>query len=107
RGRIFSDAELNQPKCLNLPPEEFRAAILGQQILSASSRGKWIVVALTDYVLFVSLGMGGDLLLLEPEADLPPTKQQAVFAFRDGWRLAVHFWWFGHLRLVLAEGIPD
>lgn len=105
-GRVLADAELSQPKCLNLPPEEFRRALQGQTVRGACSRGKWIVVTLCDYVLYLSLGMGGDLLLLAPEAPVPP-KQQAVLTFRDGWRLAVHFWWFGHLELVACDRLRD
>lgn len=97
-GRILSDVEVLQPKCLNLPETAFRAALIGARLLNVSQRGKWILVETTQGWLLLNLGMGGEILLVQGD-DLPE-KRRLVFGFSDGDRLAVNFWWFGYAHHV-------
>ena len=64
-GRTIRDVEVLQPKCLNLPVDEFRIALSGSQIQSVSSHGKWLQVKTTRGWLLFNLGMGGEILLTD------------------------------------------
>ena len=97
-ARIISVA-LGQPKCLNLEPQVWEERIMGQRITGVVSHGKWIRFTLERDYWYVSLGMGGELLLLD-EGDELPEKRQAVVRLDDGRKLCIHFWWFGYLHLV-------
>jgi formamidopyrimidine-DNA glycosylase len=100
RGRTILSAQLMQPKCLNLPAEEFAAQLQGERFGAATHRGKWIVANLERHHLLINLGMGGDLLLHEPDEALPEKKLQAVWELEGGARLSFRFWWFGNIHLV-------
>lgn len=95
KGRVFSGAEALQPKCLNLPPDEFAGQLSGQQIQGAYAHGKWIVTRMTEGHLLINLGMGGEVLLLSGRRDLPE-KVRVVLDLEDGACLALNFWWFGY-----------
>lgn len=45
-GLVITDAQVNQPKCLNLPPDEFRHALVGRAFRRVAQRGKWALAAL-------------------------------------------------------------
>jgi formamidopyrimidine-DNA glycosylase len=102
-GRTISAVEVLQPKCLNLPVEEFQIALTGAQILNVTSHGKWLRVETTKGWLLLGLGMGGEILLAD--RDHLPEKHRLVFDFEDGSCLAVNFWWFGyaHFAAILAD----
>ena len=104
-GRTFTASEFRQPKCLNIAPDVFSAAIAGQTIRLAAPRGKWVIVDLDTHHLLLSLGMGGEILLHQPGENLPD-KLQARLDLSDGARLSVHFWWFGYLHLVRMGELP-
>lgn len=93
-----------QPKCLNVPPEEFAAALAGAQIQAVTHRGKWIFVETSQGWLLLNLGMGGEILLVTPES--LPEKRRLVIAFTDGTDLSINFWWFGYAHYV-APGELD
>jgi len=97
-GRQISGVEVLQPKCLNLPPEDFRAALTGAEILGVSSHGKWLQVETTRGWLLLNLGMGGEILLTS--RDGLPEKHRLIFDLDDGACLAVNFWWFGSVHYV-------
>jgi formamidopyrimidine-DNA glycosylase len=97
-GRTIRAIEVLQPKCLNLPEEAFQAALAGAQIRGVSSHGKWLRVDTTQGWLLLGLGMGGEILLTDP--DHLPDKYRLVFDFADGACLAVNFWWFGYAHHV-------
>jgi formamidopyrimidine-DNA glycosylase len=97
-GRTIQAIEVLQPKCLNLPEDEFRAALVGAQIRQASSHGKWLRVHTTQGWLLLGLGMGGEILLTDRQH--LPEKYRLVFDFVDGACLAVNFWWFGYAHYV-------
>lgn len=98
-GRTVTAVDVLQPKCLNVPPDEFASGLVGETIRGARHGGKWIIVTLDDHTLLLSLGMGGEILLHAP-GELLPEKVQAVFDLDDGSRLSVHFWWFGYIHLM-------
>jgi formamidopyrimidine-DNA glycosylase len=93
-GRKFSDIEVLQPKCLNVPVEEFQTRLKGAEILDVRPHGKWLKVESTVGWLLLNLGMGGEILLTQRD-DLPE-KYRLVFDFEDDDCLAVNFWWFGY-----------
>jgi len=104
-GRTVSAMDVVQPKILNMPPEAAAARIAGQRVEGARHRGKWIACCLSEDVLLINLGMGGEILLHSPDEPLPE-KVQAVLTFADGDRLSFHFWWFGYVHLVSPEELP-
>lgn len=58
-GKTFVEAEVLQPKCLNVSPEEFADSLTGAKIGEVTHRGKWIFVKTTKGWLLLNLGMGG------------------------------------------------
>jgi formamidopyrimidine-DNA glycosylase len=97
-GKIIQAIDVIQPKSLNIPAADFTAALTGAQITGAHNRGKWIFTATTRGWLLLNLGMGGELLLLAPDA--LPAKRRLVFYFSDSTCLSVNFWWFGYAHYV-------
>jgi len=97
--RQFSDAEIIQPKSLNVAPEVFAARLIGQRVERVYPHGKWVVTVTTDGYLLVNLGMGGEVLLRTDRHDLPE-KRRAILGFKDGACLSINFWWFGSLHWV-------
>jgi len=91
--REITHIEVLQPKCLNLPPAEFRAGLEGARITGVQSHGKWLEVATTQGWLLLNLGMGGEILLVD-RGRLPERWRLAIDL--DGSCLAVNFWWFGY-----------
>ena len=102
-GRTISGIEVRQPKCLNLPPEEFRPAVLGTRIRRVIAHGKWLKIALSSGWLLLNLGMGGEVLLSDRQH--LPEKHRLVLDLDDGAALAVNFWWFGYMHYV--KNLPD
>ena len=105
-GRTVTDVTVAQPKCLNMSVEAFRHGMLGETIRGARHSGKWVIVPLTRHTLFLSLGMGGEVLLHAPGEPLP-ARIQAAFSLDDGSRLSFHFWWFGHIHLMPNERLAE
>ena len=102
-GRIIATAEVLQPKCLNIPVEEFQDSLSGAEILEVSAHGKWVQVRITPGWLLLGLGMGGEILLTD-RGHLPE-KYRLILDFEGGDCLAINFWWFGYAHFVkeLAE----
>lgn len=97
-GRTIRAVEVLQPKCLNMPEEEFQSALAGARILAVTPHGKWLQLQTTSGWLLLNLGMGGELLLTD--RDHLPEKYRLIFDFADGQCLAVNFWWFGSVHYV-------
>jgi formamidopyrimidine-DNA glycosylase len=93
-GRKLGGIEVLQPKCLNVPVEEFQTRLNGAEILDVRSHGKWLKLETTRGWLLLNLGMGGEILLTQ-RGNLPE-KYRLIFDFEDGDCLAVNFWWFGY-----------
>ncbi|MFC2036879.1 Fpg/Nei family DNA glycosylase [Chloroflexota bacterium] len=102
-GRTISAIEVLQPKCLNIPEEDFQNALTGAQILAVAPRGKWLQVKTTKGWLLLNLGMGGEILLTS--RDSLPEKVRLIFDLADGAALVINFWWFGqaHYAADLAN----
>ena len=97
-GRTISGVEVRQPKCLNLPPEEFGRAVLGAQICRVSAHGKWLKVELSIGWLLLNLGMGGEVLLTDHQH--LPDKYRLLFDLDADAALVINFWWFGYVHYV-------
>ncbi len=101
RGKIVADVTVNQPACLNLPPEDFRAQLVGRRLESFRQRGKWVLADLDDgATLAQNLGMGGEIRLHGPGETPDAGRERVVFRFTNGDQLWVHHWWFGHVHLI-------
>lgn len=100
-GKSISAVEILQPKCLNIPADEFSEGIRNATIVDATHHGKWIKVELTTGWLLLNLGMGGDIFLTD-RIHMP---EKYVFAadFTDGTCLTIRFWWFGYIHFCLAD----
>ena len=97
-GKMISGVEINQPKCLNVPVEQFSSGLVGAVVDKAGYHGKWIQVHTNQGWLLINLGMGGDILLVNRET--LPEKHTIVIDFMDGTCLSLSFWWFGHVHYV-------
>ena len=97
-GRTITGVEVLQPKCLNLPEDDFAAAIQNTRILRVTSHGKWIQAELENGWLLFNLGMGGEILLTD--RDHLPEKHRLILDLEDGASLAINFWWFGNVHYV-------
>ncbi len=102
-GKTFTGVEVLQPKCLNVPEETFIAALTGARLRDVTHRGKWIFVETSQGWLLLSLGMGGEILLVT--RDTLPEKHRLILDFDDNTCLAINFWWFGyaHYTADLAD----
>jgi len=97
-GKQIASITIIQPKCLNCPPEEFQASLNGAVIQSARYKGKWIFVETTQGWLLLNMGMGGEMILTDPQH--LPEKHRLIFHFADQTCLSVNFWWFGYAHYV-------
>lgn len=100
-GRSIAAVTVNQPKCLNVPEEEFCRAVLGRVFRRAAQRGKWVLADLDrDWTLALNLGMGGEVRLHAPDDVADPRRERVVFHLGDGHQLCMHFWWFGNVHVL-------
>lgn len=104
-GKRIAAVDVIQPKCLNLPEQAFGTAVVGAVFQSAQPRGKWILSRLDRGWLLLNLGMGGEVLLTQP--DSLPKKRRLVFHFTDGDCLSINFWWFGSVHFVSPDGLQS
>lgn len=108
RSKTVADVTVNQPKCLNLPPETFRARVVGRRIEGVQQRGKWALADLDDgATLALNLGMGGEIRLHGPGETPDPGRERVVLCFADGEQLWIHHWWFGHVHWVPPGALAE
>ncbi len=93
-GRTIRVIEVLQPKCLNVPEEEFCTGLVRAKVRGVTNRGKWLLVETSKGHLLLNLGMGGEILLV-PSNRLPE-KWRVRFDLDKGESLTVNFWWFGY-----------
>jgi formamidopyrimidine-DNA glycosylase len=107
RGKRVATITIRQAKCANVAPAAFAQAE-GTTVRGVSSKGKWLAILLDErQLLLISLGMGADLLHLEPPAsDASDPKSHARVLFSDGSGFSLRFWWFGKVHLIGVEGLP-
>ncbi len=97
-GRTIRSVEVLQPKCLNVPADTFRHALVGAVIRAVTHRGKWLFVETTKGHLLLNLGMGGEILLVRSTA-LPDKWRLRLDLDREE-SLTVNFWWFGYAHFA-------
>jgi formamidopyrimidine-DNA glycosylase len=102
-GKRISKVEVANPKCLNMPLEQFQKTVVGKTIKSVESRGKWLFIKLgSDHVLLFNPGMGADVIHFRPN-DRLPEKYQTKIALEDGSGFTIRAWWFCYLHLIHAN----
>lgn len=104
-GKQIVGVEVLQPKCLNIPQEDFTRSLCGATIQEVSYHGKWIFSQTTQGWLLINLGMGGEILLVTRGS--LPDKYRLIFDFSDGTCLAINFWWFGSAHYAAAKQLPN
>jgi formamidopyrimidine-DNA glycosylase len=107
KGRRIATMDVAQPKCLNMPADDFRRLVEGTHVGSVTARGKWAFLHLDPgATLLLNLGMGGDALFHAAGAPLPENRQVAML-FEDGASLSLHFWWFGYVHAVRTANLAS
>ncbi len=100
-GKTICEIEALQPKCLNIPVEDFSTTISGARIEEVTNHGKWILVRADKGWVLINLGMGGEILLTH--RDKMPSNYRFVFDFSDQSCLAINFWWFGYIHFCSVD----
>lgn len=104
-GKVVTDVEILQPKCLNMPPEDFKEAVLDLQLKAAEHHGKWIKIEGSSGWLLLNLGMGGEVLLATRET--LPEKHRVIIEFAHEHCLVINFWWFGYVHYAGPDGLAE
>ena len=60
-GKKIQSCEILQPKCLNLPVDQFQSTVTGAVIQRVTYHGKWIQAETSQGWLLVKMGMGGEI----------------------------------------------
>jgi formamidopyrimidine-DNA glycosylase len=102
-GKQISGIQVEQPKSLNIPLEEFTQGLLHATIKEVSNRGKWLLVETSQGWLLLNMGMGGEILLVD--RNHLPAKHRLIFDFSDGTCLSINFWWFGYVHFAPLENL--
>jgi formamidopyrimidine-DNA glycosylase len=104
-GKKILKIEALQPKCLNLPIDQFQVALNGATISEVTNRGKWLFTETDQGWLLFNMGMGGELLLV----DRPtlPAKHKMIIDFTDQTCLSINFWWFGYVHFVKLDQLAS
>jgi len=106
-GKRISKVEVVNPKCLNMPFEQFKKTIVGKTLQSVESRGKWFFIKLgSDHVLLFNPGMGADIIHFKPHDKLPE-KYQIKFTLNDKTGFTIRVWWFCYLHLMHAAKLGE
>ena len=99
-GKRISEVEVSNPKCLNVPLEQFQKAVVGEKVESVESRGKWFFIKLgSGDVLLFHPGMGADVIHFK-SGDRLPEKYQIKILLEDGTGFTIRVWWFCYLHLI-------
>jgi formamidopyrimidine-DNA glycosylase len=104
-GKTITNIEVKQPKCLNLPVDEFSSRLTGARIGSVGYHGKWLQVQTDRGWILINLGMGGEILLVD-RSHLPE-KYRLIVDFADSSCLAVNFWWFGYFHFAELDQLQS
>jgi formamidopyrimidine-DNA glycosylase len=103
-GKTIKEIEVLQPKCLNVSTRKFKSALEGAKLRGTTYHGKWLFTETTKGYLLINMGMGGEMLLVDPKS--MPEKWRVAFHFKDRTTLAINFWWFGYTHYA-ADGKLD
>ncbi|UCD96756.1 MAG: Fpg/Nei family DNA glycosylase [Candidatus Bathyarchaeota archaeon] len=113
-GRRVVEVEVANPKCLNMPLNEFRNGLVGRAVESVKNRGKWLLINLGagtssssvfDLLLF-NPGMGADVIRFGPDEGLQE-KHHIKIGFDDRSGFTVRVWWFCYLHLVSSSKLKE
>ena len=100
-GKTIRSIEIFQEKCLNRSQKDFHSLMPQKRIMSVHPLGKWIVVHLSDAsVLFINLGMGGEICFFNNNENIPE-KSRLIVHLTDETGFFITLWWFGYFHLVL------
>jgi len=102
-GKLITSIDVIQPKCLNVPLEEFKTNLQGARLGQTTCHGKWLFTETSQGWLLLNLGMGGEIILATRSS--LPEKFRLVFDFNDDSCLVVNFWWFGYAHYVKPDGL--
>jgi formamidopyrimidine-DNA glycosylase len=102
----ISRVEVANPKCLNMPLERFREALVGKTIVSVENRGKWLFIKLDSTFLLFNPGMGADIIYFKPKDKLPD-KYQVKMTLNDGTGFTIRVSWFCYLHLVPRDRLGE
>ncbi len=106
-GKEIAQVEVANPKCLNIPSEQFQKRVVGKGIKSVESKGKWLFIRLdSDDVLLFNPGMGVDIVHFKP-GDKLPEKYQIKVVLQDGTGFTIRVWWFCYLHLLSEKRLGD
>ena len=106
-GKRISSVEVANPKCLNMPWEQFKKAVMGKTVKAVENRGKWLFIKLgSDYTLLFNPGMGADVIHFKA-GDKLPEKYNIKFTFNDKSGFTIRVWWFCYLHLMLSDKIGE
>jgi formamidopyrimidine-DNA glycosylase len=106
-GKRVSKVEVANPKCLNMPLEQFKKTVTGKTIKSVESRGKWLFIKLSpDLVLLFNPGMGADMIHFK-SVDKLPEKSHIKFTLHDTTGFTIRVWWFCYLHLMSANKLSE
>jgi len=93
-GKTIQSVQVLQPKCLNIPVEEFQSRLSGAAISQVKYHGKWIQTETSNGWFLLNMGMGGEIFLVQRTT--LPEKVRLIIDFTDSTCLAINFWWFGY-----------
>ncbi|HEY5258335.1 MAG TPA: bifunctional DNA-formamidopyrimidine glycosylase/DNA-(apurinic or apyrimidinic site) lyase [Candidatus Baltobacteraceae bacterium] len=107
-GKTIERVDVRLPRVVAAPVVRFKRALVGQRILGAGRRGKYVVLRLdSGRRLVVSLRMTGRLIVGRPSEPLPKAAH-VVLEFSDSTRLAfADVRTFGRMRLVEPDEAWD
>ena len=106
-GKQISEVEVVNPKCLNIPFDQFENTIVGRTVKAVQSKGKWLFVKLdSDHVILFNPGMGADMIHFRP-GDKLPEKHQIKFTLHDKTGFTIRVWWFCYLHLVPKSRLSE
>jgi formamidopyrimidine-DNA glycosylase len=107
RGKTVARLEVANSKCLNIPLDEFRSALVGRTIKAVEPKGKWVFISLDgELVLLYNTGMGADTLYFRSEAEALEKYHQKV-VFSDGSGFTVRVYWFSYLHIVRRDRLGE
>jgi formamidopyrimidine-DNA glycosylase len=106
-GKRVSMVEVSNPKCLNMPYEQFKKTVLGKTVHAVENKGKWLFIKLSsDHTLLFNPGMGADVIHFKA-GDKLPEKYNIKFTLNDKSGFTIRVWWFCYLHLMPSDKVSE
>lgn len=107
-GQQIKSVLINWNPIIEYPKkEEFIKQIRNQEVLNITRRGKWIIMELTEYFLFIHLRMEGKFSIKQKEEEYSK-HEHVIFTLDSGKELRyADTRKFGKMSLVLKEQLED